>query len=88
LPGPVPRGAGGVLATLNILGSPFCLLKKYEPKENLLIGSPWNYYYYYYYYYYFFLWGNYAQLIYILKEKLFKIGMMHFLREKCVRLGG
>ena len=43
---PVPRGAGGVLAPPNFLGFPFCLLKKYEPKENLLFGSPWNYFFY------------------------------------------
>jgi hypothetical protein len=45
------KGGRGVLAPPNILGFPFCLLKKYEPKENLLIGSPWNYYYYYYFFF-------------------------------------
>jgi hypothetical protein len=39
-------GAKGGRAPPNILGFPFCLLKKYEPKENLLIGCPWNYFFY------------------------------------------
>ena len=32
------------------------------------------------------LWGNHSQLMHILRETMFKIGMIHILREKCARL--